>query len=1191
MGKKKNKKPTGLKITRNGESFTFSWNNGGSYNALQLQYAIMYSGSKGYSAWAPKNGKSFANHKTKKWSKKFSGSSTSKYTAIKFRVRGRTKEGKKQVWHGWVTSAAFDIKPPKKPSFSLTFNNDYNDPAITLSWTATKSNTAKEWFYAVGWKTRLTNNVTGKVYNWSSITYDTSTSKSVLIREDPNYVFKPGSSWKREVALIAFGPGGCNPTTYASNLKSYVYAKPNTPVICDEDGIGAQLKDNTAGTGYICDIGWLSNRSPKHPVDSEEIQYLITAPAYDSTGNKITIPTGQLSWSTAGVYHGGNGNVTGTRVRTTKKKNKKKRFTKVKAANTVKKAVPSEQIYFEIDQLLPNDNVVFARIVNKRATSTLDTPSAPVLCEYDYDIAPPTGVQITLAPSGTNNKISVSATNNCQIEGSYLAVSYYPPSFNKTLDTKVNPDKVYYIQNADGNYERVTNPKDSEVTELYYEYTPAGNDEKNTINIGYILPSEASPKVIEIPNNADTFSIGVCALVGKIPTPIRNTELEYNSYDFSQNALLESDTVWVEGQTMPKPPTNIRLEKVTDTSIHVAWDWDWKEADAADISWSDDPNAWESTSEPSTYRIDNLVDGSWYIAGLSTGNDYFVRVRLVKKGEGDIEYVSRWSDNSNHLFLSTQPLTPVLEVSPSFINPGGTFTATWAYVTNDNTAQADATVRLDGTAQVPTVSAGSRQSIEIDTSEYDWEAGTEKLISVQVRSELGVLSEWSETVNLPIVAPLNCSLTLVTGEDAGFASVTETYDVEDDDGSTYEDVMVYYSLQKYPFDIQVSGSGEGGTVRVYIERWGRYLQPGPDENDFVGYDNEIVYSRTIENVASDENVITVNRGDLVGSLDDGGTYVVRAEVEDTYGQIATNSMSFAVDWEHKAYEPSATITYIQKELFDEATDVTADNYDQKKYELYIRLNDQYVSAENTPYDSSTTYYYKDLDEPVAKIQSYAVPEAVEGDVLDIYRLSLDKPELIYQGGAFDAAYIDPYPTIGEYGGYRVVFRTKYDDYIQANGEGRSWVDYSPSSDNAPAYKPGYAIINFDSEEVHLEYNVTLSNAWNKDFTETKYLGGSIQGDWNPAVSRTGSINTTVVTDDVETIRALRRLAVHAGPCHVRTLDGSNYEANVTVNENIPYQEYFNSLGDIVKQISYDLNVTRIDNDSMDGILYSVWENE
>ena len=218
MGKKKgkkNRKPIGLKISRNGESFTFTWNNGDKYSGLGLQYAIKYDGQKTYSAWQPGNKKwiSFSNHKTTKWSKKFSGQSDSKYTAIKFRVRGMYKK----TWY--VSKAAtYDIKPPKKPSFSLAFNSDFSDPAVTLTWSVENNKASNNWFYAVGWKTRLKNNIT-KLYEgggdgWSSINYDTSASKSVTIREDPNKVFVQDSSYTREVQLVAIGPGGYTPAKY-----------------------------------------------------------------------------------------------------------------------------------------------------------------------------------------------------------------------------------------------------------------------------------------------------------------------------------------------------------------------------------------------------------------------------------------------------------------------------------------------------------------------------------------------------------------------------------------------------------------------------------------------------------------------------------------------------------------------------------------------------------------------------------------------------------------------------------------------------------------------------------------------------------------------------------------------------------------------------------------------------------------
>ena len=168
-------------------------------------------------------------------------------------------------------------------------------------------------------------------------------------------------------------------------------------------------------------------------------------------------------------------------------------------------------------------------------------------------------------------------------------------------------------------------------------------------------------------------------------------------------------------------------------------------------------------------------------------------------------------------------------------------------------------------------------------------------------------------------------------------------------------------------------------------------------------------------------------------------------------------------------------------------------------------------------------------------------------------------------------YVDLYPTIGEFGGYRIVYMTANGDYRTANG-------YAMTNYEGDDYTINefVSIINFGNDEVRLRYNLSVSNSWNKDFAETKYLGGAIQGDWNPAISRSGTLKATVSiqedpTTDVprETIEALRRLAVYSGVCFVRTPDGSSYYANVDVQEDRE-EKWVPRLG------KFSLNITRVD---------------
>ena len=119
----------------------------------------------------------------------------------------------------------------------------------------------------------------------------------------------------------------------------------------------------------------------------------------------------------------------------------------------------------------------------------------------------------------------------------------------------------------------------------------------------------------------------------------------------------------------------------------------------------------------------------------------------------------------------------------------------------------------------------------------------------------------------------------------------------------------------------------------------------------------------------------------------------------------------------------------------------------------------------------------------------------------------------------------------------------------------------------------------------LELNTDLSSTWAKDFAETKYLGGSVQGDWNPAVSRTGTLSAvTVVSDDDGMIEEMRRLAVYPGICHVRTKDGSSYPADVQVAESY-------SQDDGHKIVSFDLTITRVDAEEYEGMTLTEWEGD
>lgn len=337
------------------------------------------------------------------------------------------------------------------------------------------------------------------------------------------------------------------------------------------------------------------------------------------------------------------------------------------------------------------------------------------------------------------------------------------------------------------------------------------------------------------------------------------------------------------------------------------------------------------------------------------------------------------------------------------------------------------------------------------------------------------------------------------------------------------------TLTDMPLTVTVTGAGETGETTVAIERAESYYLDRPDERNFTGHEGETIalFSQM------GEAQITISNEDLIGSLDDGAPYRLVATVQDGFGQSAEATLDFEVHWAHQAVMPEAD-----------------------------------VEIDNTNY--------------IAKITPIAPIGAGEGDVCDIYRLSVDRPELIYAGAEFGTTYVDPFPALGEMGGHRIVYRTANGDYITKDNE-LAWTDYT--QEDTGGIDTMYNIIDYENGQVQLMYDITLSSGWDKDFQETKYLGGHIQGDWNPAVSRSGNVGGAVATvKDQETIQAMRRLADSAGICHVRTRDGSSYAADVQVSES-------RDMGQDVVRAEFTLNITRVDPEGYEAMTLADWTRE
>ncbi len=682
--------------------------------------------------------------------------------------------------------------------------------------------------------------------------------------------------------------------------------------------------------------------------------------------------------------------------------------------------------------------------------------------------------------------------------------------------------------------------------------------------------------------SVETYAFGVYAAVGTYERhECADSSTQYDT--FSVNAKMVSKEAWRSG-IIPKAPTDVSVETVGSGKVRVHWTWAWKAATSATLAWADHEDAWESTDEPDNYDVLTAYSNSWIIAELEIGKKYYIRIRL-NDDSGEEQVPGPWCDTVT-VDLSSQPERPVISANRSVIAPQQSVTASWTYDTTDESPQAFAEVCEvtfgdvgDGTY----FEEAGEDATEIIYGEVighatgeqhvlltpEWESGTQHYIAVRTTSETGKTSEWSEPIGLYVADQVNISIspaenllvychfieTVSTPTDSGWDIHTtqgERYEsyrsgimkatrsnkltyviVNEETGArTTTEVYPHASepgrnvvIRTMPMTVTVTGAGVSGTTTVSIVRAENYSISRPDEQNQDGYEGEIV--STYSQIGEDP--ITIGLEDLSGQLDDGAKYEIIATVTDEMGQKAEEKVPFTVRWDHQ--------------------------------------------PEITPVEIRTDEYRKISIFRVSKPEGY-----VEGDTFDAYRLSADRPEKIIDGGLFDTWYVDPFPAFGRLGGHRIVSKSLYGDYITAENQ-LAWTD--TDEDDGDILQETGVVIEFGNEVLRLPYNNAMDNRWQKDFQRTVYLGGAVQGDWNPGVTRDLSITCDATKiNDLDQIETIRDLAEHPGICHIRTPDGSSFNADVQADESRPYDK---------RIVNYTFTVKKVDPQGYEGMTLDEWD--
>ena len=664
--------------------------------------------------------------------------------------------------------------------------------------------------------------------------------------------------------------------------------------------------------------------------------------------------------------------------------------------------------------------------------------------------------------------------------------------------------------NASGNNLIVEVENKSEVPDAY-------------VNV-YLVTGSSMTQIGKIPHGSSTGTFTVDDLPAL---------QEYSIAVQSSNDVMTSNVVTSSSSssTIPSPPKSLYVEQYSDDTVNLTWDPNWTYANQSIVSWSNNPNAWDSTEQPQTHTITEKRN-QFYISKLEVGTTYYFRVKN-KYVTDEQDVGSIWSDPVS-ITLTSVPVAPVLSAASTSVMANDVITCSITteatkYTTEIAEVVNGELVKIDGTPVILISGAsGSDLSASIGTInaiyraygliDKEWIAGSTHVLVARTITENGGISKlWSNPVTISVVeiteiANLTVNVATVAISEEGEEGVVTTRNID--------------CIIKLPITVTAETNIPCDyTVRLLRDEDYHFATPNGRHDSKFG--NELIALETYQGQSSIETSFDSN--DFLGSVDDRIYYKVIVNAIDGYGRIVSAEKRFLIHWEHQPELP-----------------IVAEADDQ------VNL--------------------------VATVSVSKPTGWLEGDTFDVYRLSTDIPQLILSNGTYETIYVDKYPAFGENGGYRVVNKSLYGDYVDDN--------FTITMTDVEANIDEHAIvIDYDGNRIRLPYDINIQSSWQKDFKRTSYLGGSVQGDWNKATTRNLQISTTLFIDDNDIIMQMRNLADYPGICHIRTPDGSSFACDIQITEQK------SSTGGQAPVIPFTLAVKRVDAESDEMLTLSQWNEE
>lgn len=529
----------------------------------------------------------------------------------------------------------------------------------------------------------------------------------------------------------------------------------------------------------------------------------------------------------------------------------------------------------------------------------------------------------------------------------------------------------------------------------------------------------------------------------------------------------------------------------SSTSVLLEWE-PVSNADSYDIEYATKREYFDSSDQTTTQS--GIKTPQYIKTGLESGNEYFFRVRAVN-GQGQ----SPWSDIVS-LILGKPPAAPTTWSSTTTAISGEPLKLYWVHNSEDGSKQKTAELELtiDGVVQ-PVISISNPtfddEEAEEKTSTYEFDTsayleGTKLKWRVRTCGITGEYGDWSMQRVVDIYGPPTLAMTLT-----------------DLNGQLLE------ILTSFPFKIDaIAGPKTQKAIGYYLSIVANNSYETVDQignKKFVAKGSQ-VYAKYFDITGDFSVTISANDVDLNNNI----SYTAYCTVTMDSGLTTEASRTFTVSWTDLVYEPNAA----------------------------IGIDSETLTASIRPY----------CDDGEGNM--------IEDVTLAVYRREYDGrfTEIATGIANTGTAYVtDPHPAL-DYARYRIVATVgstgavSYCDLAGIPVDGAAiviqwdeqWSEFDTTNE-ADAEEHPWA-----GSMLKLPYNIDVSPKYKPDVALVEYIGRKHPVSYyGTQIGETATWNTVIPRTDVETLYALRRLAIWMGDVYVREPSGVGYWANITVSFN------------------------------------------